>query len=204
MITKERIAKTKAHLEREAEQINEHIAKVRAIADSGFLEKHDGKEVNGRFHALLARAYGCEEKEFDGKPWFPGTEFTFGYAPAPLTGSGIPQLRMEVCKDWGKFEIPLMCRYERGNKLDAKATREAWDKILELRQKWATKQAECAKLVAKAAAKYNKIEKAAVELVEWLGTGPDGSDITTLCAFGGDIYDRVNPFRWREQNKEVE
>ena len=204
MITKERIAKAKAKLEREAAQINDHIARVRAIADSGFLEKHAGKVVNGRFHALLARAYGCEEKVFDGKPWFPDTSFEHGYMPAPLTGRGVPQLCVDVCKGWGSFEIPLVCDYNQGEKLNAKATREAWEKILELRQKWADKQAECAKLVAKAAAKYNKIEEAAVALVKWLGDGPDGSEITTLCAFGGDIYDRVNPFRWHEKEKEVE
>lgn len=205
MITKERIKKAKAKLLREAKQINEHIALMKKLSESDFLDKNNGKKVNARFHAPMARAMGCEEKECDGKPWFPDTEFTFSYMPAPLIGSrDVPQLKMNVCEGWGKFEIPLICNVDNGYFLDAAKTREAWTKIMGLRKKWADDHALAASKVSMAAKAYNKIEAAAVKLAEKdLGTGPTGLEITVLCAFGGDIYDRINPFRWHEKNPEV-
>lgn len=75
---------------------------------------------------------------------------------------------------------------------------------MELRQRWADHRAAAATKVSAAAKAYNKIEAAAVKLAEVdLGGGPDGFEITVLCAFGGDIYDRINPFRWHERNAEV-
>jgi hypothetical protein len=206
MITKERIEKTKAKLLREAKQINEHIALMKKLSESDFLDRNNGKKVNARFHAPMARAMGCEEKEYDGKPWFPNTEFTFSYMPAPLSGrSDVPQLKMKVCEGWGQFEIPLICDWDNGYLLDAAKTREAWEKVMELRQKWADHRAAAVTKVSAAAKAYNKIEAAAVKLaeVDLQGAGPDGFEITVLCAFGGDIYDRINPFRWHEQNAEV-
>jgi len=205
MITKERIEKAKAKLLREAKQINEHIEAMKRLSESDFLDRNSGKIVNARLYAPMARAMGCEEKEYDGKPWFPGAKFEFGYAPAPLSGKDVPQLQMDVCEGWCKFEIPLMCDGGGRHLLDAEKTREAWAKVMGLRKKWAEERVLAAGKVSMAAKAYNKIEAAAVKLAEKdLGTGPDGLAITVLCAFGGDIYDRVNPFRWYEQKPEVE
>lgn len=204
MITKERIKKAKAKLLREAKQINEHIALMKMLSESDFLDRNNGKIVNARLYAPMARAMGCEEKEYDGKPWFPDAEFEFGFAPAPLSGRDVPQLRVAVCEGWGTFEIPLICDCDGRHLLDAEKTREAWTKIIGLRKEWADDRVLAASKVSMAAKAYNKIEAAAVKLAEKdLGTGPNGLEITVLCAFGGDIYDRINPFRWREKNPEV-
>ena len=160
--------------------------------------------MNARLYVPMARAMGCEEKEYEGKPWFPGAKFEFGYAPAPLIGRDVPQLRMNVCEGWGTFEIPLICDCDGRHLLDAEKTREAWAKVMGLRKKWAEERVLAAGKVSMAAKAYNKIEAAAVKLAEKdLGTGPTGLEITVLCAFGGDIYDRVNSFRWHELKPEV-
>ena len=205
MITKERIKRTKMHLLRQVEQIRDHIKRVQAISESDFLDRWNGKIVNRRIYVPMARAYGCEEMQLrSGGTIFPKASFTFEYMPAPLTGKGVPQLQVNVCEGWGAFGIPLICNYDYDYKLDAKATREGWEKILELRQEWADERERASKLVSYAASEYNKIETKAVKLVDLLGIGPKGLAITTLCAFGGDIYDRINPFRWHENKPEVE
>ena len=206
MITKERIKKAKAHLLLEAKQIEEHIAKIRNMAKDKFLFQWNGKVVNKRIFAPMARLYGCEEKTLpNGETYFPNAKFTFHYMPAPLSPgrSDVPQMQVKVCEGWGDFEIPLICEWDGSYRLKSIETIAAWEKIIELRQKWADKHKEAAARIAKSASVYNKIEKEAVKLIDFLETGPDGLEITTLCAFGGDIYKRLNAFRWPEQDPEV-
>ena len=206
MITKERIKRAKDHLLLEVKQIEEHIAKIREMAKGKFLDQWNGKVINRRIYAPMARLYGCEEKKLtNGETYFPNAKFTFHYMPAPLGPgrSDVPQLQVKVCEGWGDFEIPLICEWDGGYHLKAAETREAWEKIIELRQKWADNHKEAAARIAKSASVYNKIEKEVLKLMDFLETGPDGLEITTLCAFGGDIYDRLNPFRWQEQKAEV-
>ena len=201
MIIKERIKKAKAHLLLEAKQIEDHIARVRKIAESDFLDKQEGKTVSGRLFEPMARAYGIEGEKSrlsGGKPYFPNASFGADYMPAPLTGRDIPQLKIKVCQGWGDFGIPLICHKD-SDRLDAAATREAWEKILELRQKHADELKMAAKKVNEAARVYNKVEAMVKSFFIKVG----GIEITTLCAFGGDIYDRLNPFRWHEDKPEV-
>lgn len=207
MITKERIKKAKAHLLLEAKQIEDHIAKIRDMAKDKFLDQWNGKVVNRRIYAPMAKLYGCEEKKLaNGETIFPNSIFTSGYMPAPLGPgrSDVPQMKVKVCEGWGDFEIPIICEWDGGYHLKAAETRDAWEKIIELRQKWADDRKNAASMVAKSASVYNKIEKEVLKLMDLLRIGPNGLEITTLCAFGGDIYDRLNPFRWHEQKAEVE
>lgn len=202
MITEERIKKAEHKLIMEAKQIATHATLLQKFMESDFLDKQDGKIANARLLVPMARAMGCEESEYQGKPWFPNASFAFGYLPAPLHNGrkDNPQLKMHVCSGWGDFEVPLICEYRNGYRIDGTATRAAWAKIIELRRSWAADQERAASKLKKAAAGYNKIEKEAVSLLESLGC----DKIHTLRAFGGDIYDRLNPFRWHEQKAEVE
>ena len=204
MITKERAAKAKKKLLTEVEQIEDHIAKMKAVMSSSFLDSWNGKLINARVHVPFARAMKCEEKERNGKPWFPNADFGFDYMPAPLRGKGVPQLKIDVCKDWGTFDVPLVCDYDHGYKMNAAETKKAWEQIIELRQSWADERKEAATKIAMAASAYNKIEAQVLKLFKNIGNEAANLDITVLRAFGGDIYVRLNKFRWLEQEPEVE
>lgn len=207
MITKERIKKAKDYLMKVAGQIEDHIARVRKIAESDFLDKQEGKTVSRRLFEPMARAYGIEGEKSrlsGGELYFPNATFSYDYMPAPLTGRDVPQLKIKVCQGWGAFGIPLICHKD-SDRLDAAATREAWEKILELCQKHADERKRAAKKVDKAAQIYNKVEAMVKPFLEEElgGNKVDGIAITTLNAFGGDIYDRLNVFRWHEEKPEV-
>lgn len=206
-ITPERIERARAKLLGEAAAIRQHCEKVREIAAGPLLDKQDGKTANARLYPLFAEAYGCEKAEnWQGKTYYPGARWSMEYC-APLNCGQVPCFVLEgVCKGWGIFPLPLICRD--GDRLDAKATREAWEKVIELRAKWVLERETAAKMLDRAAEVYNRVEREVMELCAWMEAEAEkvpefyNPEITTLCAFGGDIYDRLNPFRWHEQKPE--
>lgn len=210
MITKERTKRAKSKLLGNAEKINQHIAKVREIMEGDFLTKWNGKAVTIRVARDLAARYGLEEIQYrDGSTAFKGASWGIDYLPAPLRGRGYV-LNVEVCKGWGDFGIPIFVNESnilqaRGDRCNAEATKDAWEQVLTLMKDWADKDTEAAGYIEMAAKKYNEVEKKAVELLNAV-KGPDrlGFETTVLSAFGGDIYERINPFRWHENNPEVE
>lgn len=209
MITKERAERAKSKLLDNADKINKHIAKVREIMESDFLTKWNGKAVNIRVGRDLAARYGLEEIHYrDGSTSFKGGMWGIDYLPAPLHNRGYV-LNVEICKGWGDFGIPIFVNESnilqtRGDRFNAEATKDAWEKVLTLMQSWADKETEAAGYIEIAANKYNEVEKTAVDLVNTIkGSGRLGLEITILSAFGGDIYDRINPFRWDEHRPEV-
>ena len=174
MITKERAEKAKKKLIGEAEAVEDFCKRVESIAESGFLDKWNGKLVNRRIYAPLARAYGLEEKTLsDGETFFEDGSFKFDYMPPPLYGSNVPQLKVEVCKGWGAFGIPLCV--DENCKLDATKTREAWMQINELHMKHAQENRDAAELVDQSAELYNKVEGMVVPFLEKTlrGVGPN-------------------------------
>lgn len=204
MITKERAERAKSKLLENASQINQHIAKVREIMESNFLTKWNGKAVNIRVGRDLAARYGLEEIKYrDGSTSFKGGKWGIDYLPAPLHNRGYV-LNVEVCKGWGDFGIPIFVNESnilqaRGDRFNAEATKDAWEQVLTLMQSWADKETEAAGYIEMAANKYNEVEKTAVDLVNAIkGSGRLGLENTVLCAFGGEIYERINPFRWIE------
>lgn len=209
MITKERMERAKGKLLGNAEKINQHIAKVRGIMESDFLAKWNGKAVTIRVARDLATRYGLEEIRYrDGSTAFKDASWGIDYTPPPLYGRGYV-LNIAVCKGWGDFGIPIFVNESnvlqaRGDRFNAEATKDAWRQVLALMQDWADKETEAAGYIEMAAKKYNEIERAAVDLVKAVkGSGRLGLETTVLSAFGGDIYDRINPFRWNETKEEV-
>lgn len=202
MITKERIKKAKNHLLIQAKQIEEHIEKIRKMSKDKFLDKWDGKVVDKRIYVPIARLYRCTEMKGKTGPLFPDTSFCLDHLPAPL-GPGIkmPQLKIKVCLGWGDFGIPLICEWDGNYKLNAMKTRDAWEKIIEHRKSWANKLRKATTKVSKAASTYNKVEREVVKLFDYIGTR-DGLEVTTLFSFKGDIYKRLDPFRWQESSLE--
>lgn len=208
MITNERIETARAKLEGEAAAIRKHCDKLREIAAGPLLDNQEGKQVNARLLPKFAEAYGIGKGEtWNGKIYYPGARWSDEYC-APLNCGRVPCFVVEqVCKGWGIFPVPVICRDV--DRLDAAATREAWGKVIELRLNWAKQHETAARLLERSAEIYNKIEREACALVSWLedegkkaNAGTWSPEITTLCAFGGDIYDRLNPFRWHEQKPE--
>ena len=209
MITKERAERAKSKLLGNAEKINRHIAKVREIMKSDFLAKWNGKAVSIRVARDLAARYGVEAIQYrDGSTAFKDASWGIDYLPSPLPGRGYV-LNVAVCKGWGDFGIPISVNegnilQAKGDRFNAEATKDAWVQVLTLMQGWADKEMEAAGYIEMAAKKYNEVEKAAVDLVNALkGSGRLGLEIAVLGAFGGDIYERINPFRWSEHNPEV-
>jgi hypothetical protein len=209
MITKERAERAKSKLLETADKINKHIAKVREIMESDFLTKWNGKAVSIRVGRDLAARYGLEEIRCrDGSTSFKGGRWGIDYLPPPLHNRGYA-LHVNVCNEWGEFSIPIFVNENnilqaRGDRCNSEETKNAWEQVLTVMQGWADKHAEAADYIEMAAKKYNEIEQSAVDLMNKLkGSSILGLEITTLSAFGGDIYERLNPFRWDEKNREA-
>lgn len=205
MITDERKDKARQKLIGEADAIENHCDRLLSIMASDFLRKWNGKVVNRRIYAPLARKYGLQETILrNGEPWFRDVSFEMDYWPAPLSSNGgkVWQVKIEVCKGWGKFGVPLAT--DNNGRLDSAETIVAWNKIIDLCRKWAFERRGAAEMVYRVAIVYNEIEKKVLEFFETEFVGGNlGRETTVLCSFGGDIYDRLNAFRWKERNPEV-
>ena len=194
MISANRIEKTKADLAKQIEELRGHVAKVRAILDGGILEKQDGKQVSARLVGVIAPAYGLElHTLWNGKTVY----LDMNYKPARYYNDpAMLEIKIPL-SGWGDYELEL-CKRPDSEKLDANATRAKWLSRCEQVTVWADERARALERVDKVARAYNEIEEKARALFESLEGGSINAEITTLCAFKGKIYDRLNAFRWGE------
>jgi len=200
MITNVRIEEAERSLRKDEALIRAHVEKIRAIAQSGFLEKWNGKKVSRKVLNELARMYGSEEIKYNGKTLFRDAETTWSYCSVPGYGTPVPQVKVFVCEGWSYFDIPLIGEIDGSGRIyimSEEKTREVWDRIIERRIELADREAEASKLVRSAAAGYNRIERLAVSLADKL----DAKDLKAkvLCAFGGEICDRIIAFTRKEK-----
>lgn len=196
MITSNRIEKTKADLSRQISELRGHVAKVRAMLDSGILEKQDGKQVNARLVGVIAPAYGLKAQ----KLWNGHTAYLeMDYRPSRYYNDpAMLEIKIPL-SGWGDYELEL-CKRPGSEKLDASATRAKWAARCEQVTEWADERARALACIDTVAAAYNAIEAKAQALIASLEGGSINAEITTLCAFKGKIYDRVSAFRWSESD----
>lgn len=195
-ITPERVTWAKAMLLANAEEHEQKAARYITEKALDVLKAADGKTITRRLFDKLAAAWGVEkaanmwggfhypglrwsdEKSYFGRKYKIEIESTSGYL-----------YRLELIHD--------------GGTLDAGRTVAKWTEEAERWRKWARENRACADCIEFAAAEYNAIHAHARKLMEALhgrldGEGIINPEISVLCAFKGDIYDRLNPFRWYE------
>ncbi len=197
-ITPERTVRTKAELLRNAEIMEGNAAKYAECLEAReVLKKADGKKITRRLYDKLCAAFGAERIDYQwgGHGWrgFTWKDETFidrhFSIKAPNDGCGY------------LFDMPI--KGDSCDCLDAAATVAEWDKLAEQWRGWARGNRAAAECVEFAASEYNAIwaraRAACAELERRCkDSGLINAEITILCAFDGDIYDRINPFRWHE------
>lgn len=196
MITANRIEKAKANLAHQIEELRGHVTKVRAMIDCGLLEKLDGKHVNARLVGVIAPAYGLKaETLWDGKTAY--LEMT--YSPARFYNEPSKVEIKIPLEGWGDYELPI-CKKPDTEKCDAEATRAEWVRRCEAVTAWAEERERALACIDEVARAYNEIEEKARALIASLEDGSINAEITTLCAFKGEVYKRLNAFRWNESD----
>lgn len=195
MITKNRIEKAFAALANESETLRAHVRAVESILAGNVLDRQNGKTISARLKGVIAKAYGIEaERLTNGEIYFPGV----AYRPGRYQGEPAHVEIKIPLAGWGNYDLELVP--DTNGRLDAAATRAAWLAHCERVETWAANRDRARAHLRSAAAVYNEIEGKARELFQLLGNGPHGCDITTLCAFRGQIYERLNAFRWNERD----
>jgi len=194
-ITPERVTWAKTTLLANAEEHEQKAARYITEKALNVLKAADGKIITRRLFDKLAAAWGVEKTE------------------NPFGGYRYPGLTWGDEKSYfgRKFEIEIAgksgYRYclelvHDGGALDAVRTVAKWTEEAERWRTWARENRACAGCIEFAAAEYNAIHAHARKLMEALhgrlGKEIINPEISVLCAFGGDIYDRLNPFRWHE------
>lgn len=200
-ITSERVTRAKSKLLNAAAAMESNATKyAECPAARAVLEKANGKKITRRLYDALAKAWGAERVEtrwsghyWRGLEWSDETFLSRHFHVKIDTNCGFRQ------------ELPLK---HDGCLLNSAATIAEWDKLAAQWREWARGKRAAAECVEFAAAEYNAIwarARAACAEIEkqCRPSGLINPEITVLCAFGGDIYDRLNAFRWHE-SKAVE
>lgn len=203
-ITPERIERTRAKLLRNAEIMETNAAKYAECGGAlAVLKKSDGKKITRRLFDSLAVAWGAEriESQWGGGHYWRGLEWE---DDTLISRHFNVIIKAEKC-GW-RMELPI--KHDGAHNLDADTTIAEWGKLAAQWREWARGNRAAAGCVDFAAAEYNAIwarARAALAEIEkrckW--SGLVSAEITVLCAFEGDVYDRLNPFRWHE-NKAIE
>lgn len=196
-ITPERTAKAAAELLHHAEIMERNAAKyAECPAARVVLEKANGKKITRRLYDALAKAWGAERVKniwgdhfWRGLEWENETLISRHVCVKIKTGCGWRQdlpIKFDACED-----------------LDAAATIAEWNRLAAQWRELARGNRAAAECVEFAAAEYNAIwaraRAACAEIAKRCGaSGLTSPEITVLCAFGGDVYDRLNSFRWHE------
>ena len=200
LITTERTQAAKNKLLKSAEILETNAARyLESEAARAVIRKADGKKITRRLYDALALAWGVEKIEsqwgghyWDGLSW-----------KNDQTWERAAEIEIDTEAGWRQR---VLLKGGEGGECDAAATLAEWDKEAARWRKWARGERAAAGCVEFAAAGYNEIAKQARALLDEIARRLDGEvtgnpEITVLCAFSGDVYDRINPFRWHEQNK---
>jgi len=199
-ITTERAQRAKSKLLRNAETMEGNASRyAECKAARIVLEKANGKKITRRLYDALAKAFGAERTN---DPWG-------GYSWRELEWSDETfvtrhfSIKIKTECGW-RQELPLV--HDGAHNLDAMATIEEWGKLAKQWREWARGSRAAADCVEFAASEYNAIwTRARAVLAEierrCKEAGLISPEITVLCAFNGDVYDRLNVFRWYENKK---
>ena len=158
-----------------------------SVAD--YVRKQDGKQISKRLYLPLCAALGLKPEQLsNGSIIYRGAAWKTDIYAHVYGGPSyryICGMRVKI-GDKGAFrDLPLIPFYKDTDKLDAAATVTQLERIAAACDVGAKQERYAARQTEYAAAEYNKIEAAAVALLDKL-------DADTLAAFPGDYYGSVS------------
>lgn len=199
------------------EQINAAINQHNAEADTldnlarhlrgpvcDYVRTQDGKQISKRLYLPLCAAAGLKAEQ----GWKGATFYSAAEWKADLNGHShgatgyLCGVRVRI-SDKGAFQdIPLIPR-EYTDKLNAAATVARLEVIAAACEVWAKKERYAASQTEYAAAEYNKIQRAAVDLLKKLDAdmlaafpGHHHGDISILCGLGSKYHHHLSSLKW--------
>lgn len=178
--------------------INEHNAEADALDNLArhlrgsvcdYVRKQDGKQISKRLYLPLCAAAGLKaEQNWNGATIYRAAEWKNDLNGHMYGATGyLCGVRVNI-GDRGAFQdLPLIPR-EHTDKLDAAATVAQLEEIAAACEVWAKKERYAASQTEYAAAEYNKIQRAAVALLDKL-------DADMLAAFPGHRHGGISILR---------
>ena len=193
--------------------INQHNAKADTLDNLArhirgpvcdFVRKQDGKQISKRLYLPLCAAAGLKaEQNWQGATFYRAAEWENDLNGHSYGAAGfICGVKIEI-GDRGAFQrLPLIPR-EYTDKLDAAATVAQIEKIAAVCGVWAKKERYTASQTKYAATEYNKIQRAAVDLLEKLDAdmlaafpGYHHGGISILCGLGSKYHHHLSDLKW--------
>lgn len=174
----------------------------RGVCD--LIRKQDGKRISRRLYLPLCAAAGLKaEQNWKGATFYRAAEWKADFNGHSHGATGyISGVRVDIGTLGAYQDVPLIPR-EHTDKLDAAATVARLEKIAEACEVWANKERYAASQTEYAAAEYNKIQAAAVALLDKLDAdmlaafpGHHHGDITILCGLGSKCYHHLSDLKW--------
>jgi hypothetical protein len=168
------------------------------------VRKQDSKQISKRLFLPLCAAAGLKaEQDWKGATFYRDAEWKadiYGHTHG-ATGY-ICGVRVDIGTRGSYQDIPLIPR-EHTDKLDAVATVARLETIAAACEVWANKERYAASQTEYAAAEYNKIQRAAVALLEKLDAdmlaafpGHHHGGISILCGLGSKYHHHLSNLKW--------
>jgi hypothetical protein len=205
MITNDQITAAINQHNAEADALDQLARHLRgSVCD--YLRKQDGKQISKRLYLPLCAVAGLKaEQDWKGATFYRDAEWK-----ADLNGHThgaigyISGVRVKIGNRGAFQDIPLIPR-EHTDKLDAAATVARLEAIASACEVWAEKERYAASQTEYAAAEYNKIQRAAVALLEKLDAdmlaafpGHHHGGISILCGIGSKYHTLLSNLNWED------
>lgn len=153
-----------------------------------YIRKQDGKQISKRLYLPICAALGLKSEQLsNGSTIYPAAEWKtdiYAHCYGGQSYRYICGVRVKIGDKGASRDLPLIPSKDT-DKLDAAATVAQLERIAAACNEGAKRERYDASLTEYAAAEYNKIEAAAVALLDKL-------DADTLAAFPGDYYGSVS------------
>lgn len=193
--------------------INEHNAEADALDNLArhlrgsvcdYVRKQDGKQISKRLYLpLCAAAELKSEQNWKGKMFYCDADWKSDFNGHSHGATGyICGIRVKIGTRGSFQDMPLIPR-EHSDKLDAAATVARLETIAAACEVWANKERYAASQTEYAAAEYNKIQRAAVDLLEKLDAdmlaafpGHYHGGISILCGLGSKYHHHLSSLKW--------
>lgn len=203
MITNEQINAAITQHNTEADTLDNLARHLRGpVCD--YVRKQDGKQISKRFYLPLCAAAGLKaEQDWKGATFYRAAEWKTDLNGHTYGAKGyICGVRVDIGTRGAFQDIPLIPR-EYSDKLDAAATVAQLEEIAAACEVWANKERYAASQTEYAAAEYNKIQRAAVDLLEKLDAdmlaafpGHHHGSISILCGIDGKYHHHLSSLKW--------
>lgn len=203
MITNEQINAAINQHNTEADTLDQLARHLRgSVCD--YVRKQDGKQISKRLYLPLCAAAGLKaEQNRNGATFYRAAEWKADFNGHSHGATGyICGVRVDIGTRGGYQDIPLIPR-EHTDKLDAVATVARLETIAAACEVWAAKERYAASQTEYAAAEYNKIQRAAVALLDKLDADMLAAfprhhhgGISILCGLGSKYHHHLSDLKW--------